>query len=82
MGDSSATAPISTARSRLTRHIASIGDFNGDAIDDIMWQNTNGQLSNWLGQPNGGFIDNSSHAATINSAGWHVQDPFVHDPFA
>jgi hypothetical protein len=63
-------------------HIASIGDFNGDGIDDILWQNTNGQLSNWLGQSNGGFIDNSSHAATINSPGWHVQDPFVHDPFA
>ncbi|HEV2044015.1 MAG TPA: Calx-beta domain-containing protein, partial [Sphingomicrobium sp.] len=31
-------------------------DFNGDGRSDILWRNVDGQMSNWLGQANGGFV--------------------------
>ena len=35
--------------------VVGTGDFNGDHRDDILWRSDTGQLSNWLGQANGGF---------------------------
>jgi Ca2+-binding RTX toxin-like protein len=61
-------------------HVAGTGDFNGDAIDDILLQNTDGTVTNWFGQPDGSFVDN--HLNINPGTTWHVQDPFVHDPFA
>lgn len=58
-------------------HIASIGDFNGNAIDDILWRNDTGHLSDWLGTSAGGFVNNDSNAAGYASTQWHVQDPFT-----
>ena len=56
--------------------MAGTGDFNGDAIDDILWRANDGTTTNWLGQANGGFADNwnVSQESGIN---WHVQDPFA-----
>ena len=43
--------------------VAGIGDFNGDRRDDILWRNSNtGQVTDWLGQTNGGFVSNVAHA--------------------
>ena len=28
--------------------IVSVGDFNGDHRDDIMWRNVDGRITNWL----------------------------------
>lgn len=55
--------------------IAEIGDFNGDGVDDILWRNTNGQVTEWLGNANGngGFTDNSAHASTSLATSWHVE---------
>jgi hypothetical protein len=54
--------------------VAAIGDYNGDGIDDILWRDTTtGQVTNWLGNPSGGFADNSAHAATTVDTHWHVQ---------
>ena len=40
-------------------------DFNGDGRDDVFWRNTNnGYVTNWLGQPDGGFVSNDANA-------WH-----------
>jgi len=36
----------------------------------------------WLAQPGGSFIDNSATVNINTGSSWHVQDPFVHDPFA
>ena len=58
-------------------HLAEIGDFNGDGRDDVLWRNDNGQITEWLGNPNGGFIDNSGIAATNVANSWHVHDPFL-----
>ncbi|MCY7279803.1 MAG: M10 family metallopeptidase C-terminal domain-containing protein, partial [Sphingomonas bacterium] len=38
-------------------------DFNGDGRSDILWRNVaTGQLSDWLGQANGGFVGNDANA--------------------
>ena len=51
-------------------HILGTGDFNGDGRNDILWQNDNSQLTDWMGQPNGSFVDSG---LTINpGGGWHV----------
>jgi hypothetical protein len=62
--------------------VAGIGDFNGDGKDDIAWRDHAGHLSNWLGTASGALVNNDANAATWMSTDWHVQDPFVHDPFA
>ena len=53
--------------------VVAIGDYNGDGRDDILWRNSNGQLSDWLGKANGGFTPNDSNAFTTVSTSWHVQ---------
>ena len=57
--------------------IASIGDFNGDAIDDILWRNNTGEIFDFLGKSNGGFMNNgdNSFVSVVNTT--HVQDPFL-----
>ena len=47
-------------------------DFNGDGRSDILWRNVDGTLSNWLGQPNGGFVPNDANAAVNVPLDWHV----------
>jgi len=60
-------------------HVAGIGDFNGDATDDILWRNSNGTITEWLGQSNGGFAGNGANVTIPMSTNWHIQEPFVHD---
>jgi hypothetical protein len=62
-------------------HVAAIGDYNGDAIDDLLMQNTSGQIAEYLGHADGTFAANAAINANPGIQ-WHVQDPFVHDPFA
>src|SRR5215211_2205268 len=40
--------------------IAGTGDFNGDGVDDLLWRNADGTLSNWLGSKNGAFVVNDT----------------------
>ncbi len=47
-------------------------DFNGDGRSDILWRNDNGALSQWLGQANGGFVDNYANAGNQIPTSWHV----------
>jgi len=62
-------------------HVAGLADFNGDAIDDILWRQNSGMTTDWLGQANGSFSDNSANFVTNPGVAWHAVDPFVHDPF-
>ena len=52
---------------------ACAADFNGDGEDDVLWRHDNGQLTQWLGQPNGGFADNGSNSSTNVPTSWQVQ---------
>jgi serralysin len=53
-------------------HIAGIGDFNGDGISDILWRNTDGRVTDWLGNLNGGFTPNSSQFYDTVSTDWKI----------
>lgn len=53
--------------------VVGTGDFNGDGIGDILWRNTNGYLTEWLGNTNGGFVSNEANAGTgVAGNGWTV----------
>ena len=52
--------------------VAAVGDFNGDGRDDIMWRNSDGRMSNWLGKTDGGFIDNAANSLTDAPTSWHI----------
>ena len=47
-------------------------DLNGDGRDDILWQNDNGFLSNWLGTASGGFVVNDANALTQYAPSVHI----------
>jgi hypothetical protein len=52
--------------------IAGVGDFGGDGKNDILWQNTNGQLAIW--QMDGSTLINAGVAVggAAVSADWHI----------
>ena len=53
--------------------VVATGDFNGDGRTDILSRNsTTGEISDWLGNANGGFTVNDAHAATGVPTNWHV----------
>ena len=50
-------------------HAIGTGDFNGDGRDDILWQNDNGTVREWLGQADGSFAGNIEHVNFLAAAG-------------
>ena len=54
--------------------VVGIGDFNGDAHDDVLLRHSNGTVTNWLGQENGAFFSNHAVAnyGPLEST-WQVQ---------
>jgi Ca2+-binding RTX toxin-like protein len=52
--------------------VAAVGDFNGDGISDILWRNSSGSITDWLGTANGSFTDNASHALNSVSTDWQI----------
>ncbi|HVF37598.1 MAG TPA: FG-GAP-like repeat-containing protein [Sphingomicrobium sp.] len=53
--------------------VAGTGDFNGDGRDDLLLRHTDGTLTDWLGQPNGGFAANHAVAVYALSNSWQVE---------
>jgi hypothetical protein len=53
--------------------IVQVGDFNGDAIDDILWRSNTGDLSDWFGQANGSLSGSAQSIFTNVDPQWHVQ---------
>ena len=61
-----------TVQADASWHIIDTGDFNGDGLDDVLWQSDSGQISDWFGQSNGGFASNANFNAQLNNS-WHIQ---------
>jgi hypothetical protein len=58
--------------------VVGVGDYNGDAIDDILWrQDGTGHLLDWLGTASGGFVTNPQHFDSSVPSTLVVQDPFL-----
>jgi hypothetical protein len=53
-------------------HAVAIGDFNNDSLDDVIWQNDNGTIREWLGQSDGTFAGNIDHVNFVARAGSHL----------
>ena len=53
--------------------IATTGDFNGDGRDDVLWRNIDGRMTDWLGQANGGFVDNFANSYATVGTQWQIQ---------
>lgn len=71
-------ANAGTGAADASWQVVNIGDFNGDGMDDLLWRNSSGYTTEWLGASNGGFTDNAANAGTgAADNSWHVQDPFV-----
>ena len=56
-----------------TWQVASIGDYDGDGRDDILWRNSDGRLVDWLGTASGGFGSNAARSSTNISNDWQAQ---------
>lgn len=72
--DANALAQVATSWT-----VVATGDYNGDGIDDILWRNSSGALTNWLGVAgSGGWLQNDAFAFTVVANSWHVQpEPFM-----
>jgi len=54
-----------------TSNIGSIGDFNGDGRDDILWRSDTGTPAEWFANASGGFTDHYGLPNVPTS--WHVE---------
>jgi len=52
--------------------VVGTGDFNGDGHSDILWRNSSGTVTDWLGSGNGGFSANWNSFATAVPNTWQV----------
>ena len=55
-----------------TTAIVGIGDFNGDGITDLLLKSADGTYTDWLGQTDGSFTDNSTNFDLNPGTDWHV----------
>jgi hypothetical protein len=53
--------------------VQAIGDFNGDGREDVLWRNSDGRITQWLGSDNGSFRDNLEHSLQSVSTTWHLE---------
>ncbi|MGN6057153.1 MAG: FG-GAP-like repeat-containing protein [Sphingomicrobium sp.] len=52
--------------------VAGTGDFNGDGHSDILWRNSSGTVTDWLGTANGDFTANWASFATSVPNAWQI----------
>ena len=52
--------------------VAATGDFNGDGRADFLLRQTGGQITEWLGAANGGFVDNGATAGIFFFNDWKI----------
>jgi FG-GAP-like repeat len=51
--------------------VVGTGDFNGDGFDDVLLRSNDGIMTDWLGQPNGGFFYNWNNFSWGTPSDWH-----------
>jgi hypothetical protein len=59
----------------LNWKVVSIGDYDGDGRDDLVWQHSSGAAGAWLGTATGDFLNNGLVPSV--GSGWTVQSPDV-----
>ena len=52
--------------------IASVGDFNGDGISDVLLRRSDGWVTNWLGTSTGGFANNGANTSLFFTTDWKI----------
>ena len=52
--------------------VAGVGDFDGDGRADILWRNSDGTVTNWLGSGNGGFTPNGARFWQTIPTEWNI----------
>jgi hypothetical protein len=67
-----ATATANGAVQLASAQHAVHDDFNGDGRSDVLWQNDNGTIFDFLGATNGGFTNNGGNSSINLGTGWHV----------
>jgi len=53
-------------------HVAGTGDFNGDGRADVLFQNTDGTVTDWLGRADGSFTGNAATFSVNLGTAWHA----------
>jgi hypothetical protein len=67
-----ATATANGAVQLASAQHAVHDDFNGDGRSDVLWQNDDGTIFDFLGATNGGFTNNGGNSSINLGTGWHV----------
>lgn len=57
--------------------IVSIGDFDGDGRDDLMFRRDDGWVTDWLGTETGAFQNNGANFSVFIDPAWQIVDPSV-----
>jgi hypothetical protein len=52
--------------------VAGIGDYNGDARDDVLLRHLDGTITNWLGMSDGDFFNNGAVATYSLGSSWDI----------
>jgi len=52
--------------------IVATGDFNGDGFGDVLWRNYEGTVTDWLGQADGGFVNNHANTGQVVPYNWNI----------
>ena len=53
-------------------HAVGTGDFNGDGRSDVLFQNDDGTITDWLGRADGTFTGNAANLSVYLGSEWHV----------
>jgi Ca2+-binding RTX toxin-like protein len=69
LADNRSNSAVAVGRSW---NVAGIGDFNADGRSDILWRSNNGNIYNFLGKENGGFVNNGDASYVAVDNAWQV----------
>ena len=56
----------------LSTQVVGVGDFNGDGLSDILFRDASGNIFDFLGTANGGFVNNGANSFASVGSTWQV----------